>query len=108
MTYHKVTRLSRMRWWVRLLLTGGLTMLLLIVLLYGLWGARPAYANPGTLYVHGATGSDTGNCQNPAAPCRTIGYAISQAGNGDTILVTVGTYTENLVVDGVTLTLRGR
>ena len=36
------------------------------------------------------TGSDTGNCQ--ASNCLTLGYALSQAAAGDTILLEPGTY----------------
>jgi hypothetical protein len=58
----------------------------------------------GALYVDDASGNDTGNCQDPAAPCQTIGYAISQAGDGDTLRVAQGTYVENPSVNiGVTL-----
>jgi len=68
----------------------------------------PPYTNPGTLYVDGATGSNaSNNCQNSTIPCQAIAYAISQAVDGDTILLTAGTYTENLTISGITLTLRG-
>jgi hypothetical protein len=83
----------------------GLGALLLAILLIGLQGAS-AQADPGTLYVDGATGSDTTDCTNPAAPCATIGYALSQAENGDEIRVAEGTYTEILDI-GTTVTLRG-
>jgi len=86
----------------------GLAFLFLIALLCGLQGIAPAYADPGTLYVDGATGNDTGNCQNSAVPCQTIGYAIGQAVNGDTILIAGGTYTENLTIkDKGMLAIRG-
>jgi len=62
---------------------------------------------PPALYVDGATGSDTTDCRNPAGPCATIGYALVQAVSGDEIRVAQGTYTENLTIDGKTLTLRG-
>ena len=58
------------------------------------------------LYVDWATGSDTTDCTNPADPCATIGYALSQAADGDTILVAQGTYTDNLVITK-TVTLAG-
>jgi len=83
----------------------GLGALLLAVLLIGLRGA-PAQADAGILYVDGATGSDTTDCTNPAAPCATIGYALSQAESGDEIRVAEGTYTETLGI-GITVTLRG-
>jgi hypothetical protein len=63
---------------------------------------------PGLLFVDGATGSDSTECRSPAAPCETIGYALTQAGNGDEIRVAQGTYTENLkITQGNTITLRG-
>jgi len=39
-----------------------------------------------------AGGSDTGNCQTH--PCASLGYAITQAGPGGTILIEPGTYAE--------------
>ena len=41
--------------------------------------AQPAGAAPVSLTV-ATTGADTGNCV--AAPCATLGYALSQAGAG--------------------------
>jgi hypothetical protein len=41
-------------------------------------------------------GSDTGDCT--AAACATIGYAVSQAANGDVIKVAAGTYDEEVAV----------
>ena len=53
----------------------------------------------GTRYVT-TTGVDTGNCLNPAMPCATVGYAVSQANPGETIDVAAGTYIEpGLVID---------
>ncbi len=72
----------------------------------GLQGGTPAHAGPGTLYVDEATGSDTTDCTNPAAPCATIGYALTQAGNGDEIRVAEGTYMETLDIH-ITVTLKG-
>ncbi len=102
-----LTKSNRRTWPERLGLTIGLTLLFIVALLWGLRGVTPARADPGTLYVDGATGSDTTDCTNPAAPCATIGYALTQAGNGDEILVAAGTYTETLDVFGNPLTLRG-
>src|SRR5450432_2733975 len=51
------------------------------------------------------TGTDTGDCRNQAAPCKTITYAIAQCNPYDTIHVAPGMYAENsggganLVVD---------
>jgi predicted outer membrane repeat protein len=102
-----LTKLNRRRWAVQLALTTGLALLLITALLCGLRGVTLARADPGTLYVAGVTGSDTGDCQDSAAPCQTIGYALSQAGDTDTILITAGTYNENLEVSGKDLTIRG-
>src|SRR4051794_4796480 len=41
-------------------------------------------------------GTDTGDCT--AAACATIGYAISQAANGDVVKVAAGTYDEEVAV----------
>jgi hypothetical protein len=107
--------LNHRRWAVRLALTTGLAMLFLAALvlsvkdralLWGLQGLTPAHADPGTLYVDGATGSDDSDCSDPADPCGTIGYALSQAGNGDDIRVAEGIYTETLDI-AITVKLKG-
>jgi hypothetical protein len=90
---------------MRLAITGGLATLFVAVLLCGLQ-VTPARATPGILHVDGASGSDTTGCTDPANPCATIGYALDQAGEGDTILVAQGVYTENLVITR-TVTLEG-
>jgi hypothetical protein len=84
----------------------GIALLILFVLLFGFRAVSPAHADSSTLYVNDLSGSDTGSCQNPAAPCQTIGYAISQAGNADTIQVAEGTYIENPTIS-VSVTLEG-
>jgi parallel beta-helix repeat protein len=82
-----------------LALTFGLV--LLIGLLLAMGAAHPpdvALAQgPNTRHVNCASGSDSGGCTAP--PCQTIGYALSQANNGDTIRVTACTYTESLTLD---------
>jgi nitrous oxidase accessory protein NosD len=50
-------------------------------------------------------GSDANSC-TASAPCRTIGHAVSMAGDGDTVVVRRGTYHEDVTV-AVGLTLRG-
>ena len=100
------TKSNRRKWAERMGLITGLTLLFIVVLLWGLRGVTPAHADPGTLYVDGATGSDTTDCTNPAAPCETIGYALTQAANSDEIHVAEGTYTETLDI-GITVTLKG-
>ena len=63
----------------------------------------------GTLYVNGATGSDTGTCRLQSHPCHTIDYAISKAPQTATIKVTNGTYPEQVVVStaGQHITIEG-
>jgi hypothetical protein len=50
------------------------------------------------------TGSDSGNCQS--SPCKTLGYALTQASRNDSIVVGPGTYPEsgnaNVVTPGLT------
>ncbi len=64
--------------------------------------AAPVDAH-GTLTV-ATTGSDTGNCLS--SPCKTLGYALTQAGRNDTIVIAPGTYPEsgdaNVVGPGLT------
>ena len=103
----KLTQLNRRLRSVKMGFIIGLALLFLAALLLGWQGVTPARADPGTRYVDGATGSDDSDCSNPADPCASIGYALTQAGNGDEILVAAGTYTETLDVFGNPLTLRG-
>jgi hypothetical protein len=89
-------------------ITVGLAMLFLAALLWGLQKTSPVHADPGTLYVDGITGQDINTCGTTAGPCQTISYTLnSRAGEGDTILIAEGTYTENLTITGITVTLRG-
>jgi hypothetical protein len=101
-----LTKLNQRRRAVRLTLTTGLTLLFLAILLWGLRGVTPVRADPGTRYVDGATGSDDSDCSDPADPCATIGYALTQARNGDDVRVAEGTYTETLDI-AITVTLKG-
>jgi len=80
----------------------------LIILLCGLRGVGPVHAEQRALYVHGVDGDDTGSdCLDSASPCQTITYAISEAMDGDTLVIAAGTYSENLEIAEKTLTLRG-
>lgn len=46
-------------------------------------------------------GTDSSNdCTQPASPCRSIAYAISQAASGETVVVGGGTYEEALTLGG--------
>ena len=69
----ELTKLNRRRWAVQLALTTGLALLFLAALLWGLRGVTPAYADPGTLYVDVATGSDDSDCSIPDDPCVLTG-----------------------------------
>jgi hypothetical protein len=64
--------------------------------------------NEGTRYV-AISGSNAGPnlCLDPDAPCATVGHAVSMANAGESLWIAEGTYTENLTIDGKTLTLRG-
>jgi hypothetical protein len=87
--------------------TTGLALLFLAALLWGLRGVTPAHADPGDLYVDGASGQDIPTCGTTITPCQTISYTLnSRASGGDTIRVAEGTYTETLDV-GITVTLKG-
>jgi hypothetical protein len=77
----------------------ALTWLPAVVLATGAGALLPAgtaAASPmdahGTLTV-ATTGSDTGNCWS--RPCKTLGYALTQAGRNDTIVIAPGTYPES-------------
>src|SRR5439155_19836759 len=70
-----------------------LTVLTAVAMLAGL-RTDPAVA--ATVRHVATTGVDTGDCVT--APCRTIGYAITQSVSGDTISVAAGTYAERVVI----------
>jgi hypothetical protein len=71
-------------------------------------------ANASSMNAHSTltvatTGTDRGNCQS--SPCKTLGFALTRAGPGDTIVIDPGTYPEsrnaNVVKPGLTgLTIR--
>ena len=52
----------------------------------------PAAADDGKPRYVSGSGSDQGDCLNRFRPCRTLSYAISQAGKGDSIQVAEGSY----------------
>jgi choice-of-anchor B domain-containing protein len=52
----------------------------------------PAAADDGKPRYVSGSGEDEGDCLNRFRPCRTLSYAIAQAGKGDSIQVAEGTY----------------
>jgi hypothetical protein len=75
----------------------------------GLLPAGTAAADASPAHGHNVlsvatTGSDTGNCQS--SPCKTLGYALTQASPNATIAISPGTYREshnaNVVAPGLT------
>jgi len=64
--------------------------------------AQPAGAVTVTLTV-ATTGKDIGNCQS--SPCATLGYALSQAAAGETIVIQPGTYTASADPTGTSNTV---
>ena len=69
-----------------------------------LWFATTELRASGPLFVS-PHGNDSGAC-SIAAPCRTIGYALTQAAPGDEVRVAGGTYPERLTLNR-DVTLRG-
>jgi hypothetical protein len=59
--------------------------------------ASPVSATVVARYV-ATTGTNSGSCTSSSAPCKTVTYAINQAGSGNIIHIAGGTYTENLIV----------
>ena len=75
------------------LLCTFLTLVLLSTLM-----VQPVFAGGGGLDFYVATtGIDSGNCLTD--PCRTITYAMNQAGSGDRVHIAAGTYAENLTLN---------
>lgn len=62
----------------------------------GVW--LPILFGRGPRHVDAASGRDMGDCTYPFAPCKTVGYALTQAYPGDTIRIAGGVYTETLVI----------
>ena len=66
----------------------ALSLGLLVVLLWALGGSFDvAQADPAVRYVSSVSGTDTGDCTDQSAPCRSIQYAVDQAADGDEIWV---------------------
>ncbi len=74
-----------------LVLTGALAMLGAP----GVWSNQPpaAHAQSGFVRYVAPTGADGGGCTDPTSPCRTVQYAVNQAGDGDVIKGAAGVYT---------------
>lgn len=53
-----------------------------------------AHADGPTVRYVAPAGTDSGDCTDPASPCRTIQYAVDQAGPGDEIRIAAGIYTD--------------
>ena len=60
---------------------------------------------PGDRYV-ATGGADTTNCANPAAPCRTLDFAILNAHPNDVVHIAAGVYATSVQIDRP-LTIRG-
>jgi hypothetical protein len=75
----------------RRVLTIGVTLLVGMPLL--MFNVKTTIA-AGTFYV-APDGNDSNSCADPSTPCATIQAAISKAAEGDTIKVSVGTYTSS-------------
>tara|TARA_R110002126_G_scaffold16527_22_gene66054 strand:+ start:4041 stop:6839 length:2799 start_codon:yes stop_codon:yes gene_type:complete len=81
---------------------GGLALLLMATACCFSQGAR-AHAEHDKARFVAESGQDNGRCDNVLRPCRSIGYALSQAGKGDKVLVAAGRYTLNSAEDAVLL-----
>jgi len=62
----------------------------------------------GTRYVStNGSDSDGNDCSDSTDPCASVGRGAALADDGDSVLIAQGTYTENVTISGITLTLRG-
>ena len=66
-------------------------------------GASAVHAR--TILTVATTGTDTGNCQS--SPCKTLGYALTQASPNDSIVIHPGSYPESGNANVVTPGLAG-
>ncbi len=67
-------------------------LLLLLILQFGLAVEAKAHDSEFPFRYVAPNGIDTGHCDDPRAPCRTILYAVNQAMLGEQIRVAAGTY----------------
>lgn len=67
-----------------------------LILAFGLVAlpSPPSARAAGPWYVT-PTGDDNNDCLSPATPCATINGTIAKASSGDTILISIGTYTDS-------------
>ena len=92
----------------------ALTGVMVLLWLSGEASVTLAQAGTGVICV-ATTGSDAPGCGSQASPCRTVQYAVNQAGAGDEVRVAAGTYTgvqtrggaRQLVYISKTITIRG-
>jgi len=100
-TYRNISRFGA------ILFVSFLVMIILSAWLLGVRMVYPVSAEPGDLYVDGASGVDQPACGTDLSPCKTISYTLNtHAAGGDTIRVAQGVYTENLTVN-ISVTLEG-
>ncbi len=85
-----------------------------IAVFYYIPGTRDLVGNvfratppPGPRYVAVAGSDESNDCRQPQSPCATIQHAINQAAAGDEVRIASGAYTENVVVSGIEVTVRG-
>ena len=71
----------------KLLLLSAIVVMAAMLFLPGGARAQSPANGGGVRYVLAEGGVDAGVCNNPQAPCRTIGYALSQAHPGDVIRI---------------------
>ena len=90
--------------WIRLAMPLAAGLGLSLLFLSGVSDPPARAGAPCDRYVLGIDTSNTTDCSDPAHPCRTIQYAIDQAGDGDRICVAKHTlagplvYAETLVI----------
>lgn len=69
--------------------------------------AAPVAAVAATLVVDGDSAGSAADCDAATAAYTTIQSAVDAAASGDTVFVCPGTYDEQVVIDGMDLTLQG-
>ena len=92
---------------MRAILSVLLALVLVVSLIVVVSPATPVAADPAGNYVNGATGSDATGDGSSGNPWQTIQYAVNNSGNGTTINVAAGNYTENVLIRNKTLTIQG-